>query len=64
MFNVGDVVNYENFVGVVVDSAPLKLALNDGTTKVVPSDKVVLLTSYKDLLQQFEDSILTQSGVN
>lgn len=62
MFNIGDVVNYKDKIGMVVSVEPLTLALCDGTSSEVSPADAVLLLDYKELIEQFESVIIRQTG--
>lgn len=56
---VGDIVNYKEFIGVVISTNPLELAVNTGDTiKDVQVEEVVNLMSRKDILTIFESKVL------
>lgn len=55
--SVGDVVNYKNGVGVVMQESPLSVAMNDGTTVTGNVDEFVLLMSRSRVLEIFMNSL-------
>lgn len=62
---IGDIVNYREFIGVVISTNPLELAINTGDTiKDVQVDEVVKLVSRKDILTIFESKVLEVGDVS
>lgn len=62
---IGDIVNYREFIGVVISTNPLELAINTGDTiKDVQVDEVVKLISRKDILTIFESKVLEVGDVS
>ncbi|MCM1234401.1 MAG: hypothetical protein NC489_30235 [Ruminococcus flavefaciens] len=63
MYYIGDVVQYDTYIGVVVNTQPLVLATQLGNELRIPAvARTELLSSYKDLLTSFERSIINASG--
>lgn len=63
MYYVGDVVLHGNNVCVVLTDGGESVAVNDGTTRTVSPSSLTLLYGYKDMLKDFERSILACNPV-
>ena len=50
---IGDIVNYQNFVAVVISNRPLAIATNQGTTLPVEERDLTLLLSRSFVLEEF-----------
>lgn len=55
--NIGDLLLYGNKIGVVTNTTPLTLALNDGTTMVVFGE-VTVVCEASTILEQFVKGLL------
>lgn len=64
MYEIGDIVLRDVFVGVVVGTEGDTLICNcsDGTVHKFPQDKVGLVTKYRDMLEAFRKGILVNVG--
>lgn len=50
---IGDVVNYQNYVAIVVETNPLTIATDQGTTLAVKECECTLLVARSVILEQF-----------
>lgn len=64
MHEIGDIVLYDVFVGVVVGTEGNLLVCNcsDGTVHKFQRDKVTLVTTYKAMLEAFRKGIMASGS--
>lgn len=51
--SIGDIVNYQNMVAVVINDNPIVIATNQGTTLTVSEGDITLLLSRSFVLEEF-----------
>lgn len=60
MCQIGDVCNYRDSIGVVINTCPLTLALNTGDTKVLlATERVVPLALCSEVIGYLEGAVLS-----